>query len=233
MVKYGLDGMSFDAEDSAATARLDEAARRWALEEILIQEARRQGLDQDSLFVSRMENLYRDVLINLLYETTAASITVDSEEIHREYEQHRGEYAVGSDQVDLLYISAPTRELANQARTELQNGTELGEILALNDQLYGEKVGWVSEDDLNRPIANLAFALVPGGISYPMKQEQGGYAVLQCLQRRQAGTIMPLEEMQEEIRGRIFLSKRLMVEKALRDSLWAVYNPQILLNVNE
>lgn len=232
IARYGLNRDQFGSGDEAMTGWLEEAARKWALDEILIQEAQRRGLDRDKLFLDRMENLRRDILISLLYEKTTASLSVDSSEISQEYNQHQEEYTIGSDQVEMLYILAPTRDLANRARRELQSGSELEEILTLDDQLSGEIVGWVSEKDLHPKIANLAFALVPGGISYPLKHDNGTHIILQCRQRRQAGTILPLKEMEEEIKGRILQRKKFQAEKALKDSLWAAYNPLILLDTD-
>ncbi len=230
---YGLDQDFLTGGGEVDTTILVEAARRWALEEILIQEAQRRGLDRDSTFQIRLENIRREILIGQLFEESNTSIAVDSLEIRQEYEKHREEYTSAQDEVDLTYIVAPTRELANQARQKLRSGLALTDILIQNAQLSGKSVGWVAANDLNPTISRTAFAMAPGTISNPIKIESGEYIILQCHQRRQAGTVLPLEEVREDIRGRVILRKKLETEKALKNRLWISYNPQIFVNSSE
>lgn len=228
--RYGLPEFPQGKADTTGTAAAwEEAARDWALREILLREAQKRRLDQDTVFLSRMENLRAEILVNLLYERSVSSIPVDSSEIVEEYNSHRQEYISTSDQVDLVYLQAPTRELANQARKALQEGSELADVLGINESLSGEAVGWVSSQDLNAEIAKAVFNLVPGGISYPLKRDAGGYIVLQCRQRRWQGTLLPIEEVYDEIRMKVLQRKRMEAEKELRDSLWSVYKPEILV----
>jgi len=201
---YGLDQDFLTGGGEVDTTVLVEAARRWALEEILIQEAQRRGLDRDSAFQIRLENIRREILIGQLFEEANASVAVDSLEIRKEYEKHREEYLSAQDEVELTYIIAPTRELANQARQKLRSGLSLTEILIQNAQLSGKSVGWVAANDLNPTVSRTAFAMAPGTISNPFKIDSGEYVILQC-----------------------------QTEKALKNRLWISYNPQIFVNSSE
>lgn len=230
---YGLNQEQFTSEGKTKPEWLEDAARKWALEEILVQEATKRALDRDSTFTNRMESLRREILIAMLCDQSAASIVVDSSDVQQEYEQHLQEYASRYDAVDLVYVHSPTRELASRARLEMKSGRSLSDVLALDDSLSGEALGWVGEKDLNPTIANLVFALLPGGTSNPIKLEDGEYVIFQCLQRRQAGTILPLEEVEQDIRGRILLRKKLDAEQSLKNGLWMAYNPQVYLNSSE
>jgi hypothetical protein len=218
------------SSDSAAAPALEEAARDWAMKEILVQETLRRGLDQDTLFLARMQNLRRELLVGLLNERAAAALAVDSSEVIEEYNKNRTEYLVPADQVDLVYILAPSREAAGETRQFLQNGLTLAGILAANPSLTGQAVGWVSQNDLDPVLARAVFALVPGGISYPQKRDDGRYVLLQARQRRLEGTVKSLDEIYGEVYTRILMRKQAEAEKALRDSLWATYRPQISIN---
>lgn len=231
IIHYGLDQNLFGHEGEIDPELLQEAARRWATEQILIQEAVKRNLDRDQLFNDQMENLRKGILIDMLYDDITRTISVDSLEIQREYEEHRGEFVTPHDQIDLMYVLAPNRNLADRTRRELQTGKNLEEVLTLDDQLTGDEIGWVMEKDLNIKIAKAAFALVPGGISYPLKYDTGSdYIVMVCRQRRQAGTVLPLDEVETKVREQILLRKKTQLEKALRDSLWTAYNPRILVD---
>ncbi|MFH1862458.1 MAG: peptidylprolyl isomerase [bacterium] len=225
--RCGLPPVDSLFQQGLDSVRLADAARLWAIEEILVQEAQKRKLDQDSLFKAHLSNLRRQLLIQALYSNVQAELVVDSAEVWEEYRDHRTEFTTPHDQVDLLYIVAPTRESANQARRSLQNDADLNAILETDSQLVGETVGWVSHSDLQPKIANSVFTLVPGGISYPLKHDPGGYIVLQCRQKRTSGTTLPLEEVYDQVHSRVLLRKQQQAEKNLRDSLWIVYHPEI------
>jgi len=213
---------------------LSEAARKWAMEQILIQEAENRNLDQDEAFKDRLSDLRDEILIDMLYDRLTANITVDSAEIQRSYDESRDEYVAPHDQIDLVYILAPSRSLADQVRREFQADKSIEEVLSLDDQLIGEEIGWVMEKDLNPKISKAAFALVPGGISYPLKYDTGSdYIVMVCRQRRQAGTVLPISEVEFRIYERLLSKKMSEAEKSFRDSLWTRYNPRIFIAETE
>jgi peptidyl-prolyl cis-trans isomerase C len=215
--------------DSLDTPALEEAARDWVQKKILIQEAQRRGLDQDSLYLARMDNLRQELLVGLLYERTASLQDLDTTAVLEEYNSHHSEYLVSSDQIDLVYVLVPSRETANEVRQSLQDGVNLAQILAADETLTGQAVGWVGQGDLDPAIARAAFALVPGGVSYPQKRDDGRYVVLQARQRRLEGTVKAIGEVFLEVHNRLRLNKQAQAEKFLRDSLWTAYKPQIFV----
>ncbi len=232
-MQYGLPFADSSSKDSAEaallTSRWEEAARDWVSREILLQEAQKRNLEQDQLFQQRIGRLKEAMLINRLYEMAAQDLQVDSAEVRADYGEHYAEYVSAADQIDLLYVLAPSRELANQARKSLQGGAPLDQVLTLSNELTGEHVGWVKAMELEPGIARAAFALPTSGLSYPQKRPDDQYIVLKCLQKRPEGAVLPLEEVYEQIRTHLVLNKQAEVEKALRDSLWSVYHPEIKL----
>ncbi len=225
--RYGLPAVEGDSGSAQASPEIEPAARDWCLKEILVQEALKSRLDQDSLFRVNLENLRRELLTNLLYQKYTPDLEIDSLQIRAEYESHLEEYRSSVDQVDLIYFLANSRESSNQVRRALQEGDELEAVLVLDPSLTGERVGWVRAEDLTPEAARSAFSLTPGGLTYPLRQENGKYLILQVKQRRLAGTVLPLSEIAEEIRNKLKLQQQLDSEKSLRDSLWAVYRPEI------
>ncbi|MBU1650871.1 peptidyl-prolyl cis-trans isomerase, partial [bacterium] len=224
LAQGGLQDTSGNTEISPLILR--KAAEQWAMNQILIQEAAKRRLDQDRFFQAELAEIRDKMLIKSLYAELEKSITVGDEEVREEYDLHRQEYVTPADQIDLVYVLCPSRESARHVRTELQNGTALPAILNADFQLVGEDIGWVTKQDINTEIADIAFALVPGGISAPILFDQGQHIVMQCRQRRQAGTVLPLEEIEDIIKRRLFIQKKLRAERDLHDSLWIAYNPE-------
>jgi len=138
---YGLNAELLDESTESGRIRLEEAARRWAMDEILIREAIRRRMDQDSSFKARLHNLRRSLLIDLLFETACSAVRVDSVEILEEYDQNRENYVTSQDQIDLIYIIAPDRNRAREVQRQLLNGMALEEILPMYDQIRGW-AGW-------------------------------------------------------------------------------------------
>jgi hypothetical protein len=230
IVHYGLDVDPYGEGGQIDPELMREAARKWAIEQILIQEAEQRNLDQDQFLKERLANLRDEILIDMLYDQLTESISVDSADIRQNYDEYRNEYVAPHDQIDLVYVLAPGRTLADQVRREFQAKNGLEEVLALDDQLVGEEIGWVMEKEPNPKISKAAFALVPGGISYPLKYDTGSdYIIMLCRQRRQAGTVLPLAEVENRIKERLLSRKKSQAEKTFRDSLWTVYNPRILI----
>lgn len=215
------------AADSSSARAWEDAARNWAIREILLQEAAKRRLEQDSLFRARIADLRDALLIQLFYERAALPAEIDSSEVLDEYNRSLGEFVTPGNQIDLAYLQAPTREAADAARRALQAGEDLTAILSQTESLQGQALGWVSYGDLSLDIAKAAFLLPPGAISYPLKYEKGGYIVLHCRQRRAQGTILPLEEVFDQIHDRIKLRQQADAEWTLRDSLWKAYKPEI------
>ena len=215
------------AADTSSVRAWEDAARDWAIREILLQEAAKRQLEQDSLFRARIADLRDELLIQRLYEKAAQPGEIDSAEVLDEYNRSLGEFVTPADQVDLAYLQAPAREAADAARRALQAGEDLSAVLNQNEALRGQILGWVNYGDLSPDIAKAAFSLLPGAISYPLKYEKGGYLVLHCRQRRVQGTILPLEEVFDQIRDRIKLRQQADAEWTFRDSLWKAYQPEI------
>ncbi|TKJ41859.1 hypothetical protein CEE37_04635 [candidate division LCP-89 bacterium B3_LCP] len=231
--RYNLEEFISNSAGKVSSEMLREAARKWAFEQILMQEGDKLNLDQDQLFNERLAAIRREMLIQSLYDHYTMRVSVDSTEIRNEYDANRTVYSTASDQIYFLYVITPDREQAQEVRRSLQSGAEISEAIATDDSFTGEETGWIEKSDLDSEIAKTAFSLLPGGISYPLKLKgDAGYIVMMCRERRQSGTVLPLEEVYKKIHQRLLSRKRINAEIALRDSLWAVYKPQINVNAD-
>jgi hypothetical protein len=230
MAGYGLNSDQFDPNDPLGKIRLEEAARRWALDELLVLEAQKYDLDRDSTVLVQVEALRRNLLIHRLFEVLTEPLAIDSAAMYENYESNLEEFTAPHDQIRLEYILSPIRDLSVEAQQALLQGIEIVEILTRDDRYSGESVGWIAESDIDDQIARSAFALAPGAVLAPQRLSSGDYIVLKCLQRRQEGTILPFEEVAGKIHDRLYLQRKLESEKKLKDSLWVAYKPEILIS---
>lgn len=155
--------------------------------ELLLLEAHKQGLDQDSAFLSKWEHerqqkLIREILRREVKEKSAFS----SEELRRSFEQSKW-----NRMLKLARIQVETEEDARQVVEELEQGKGFGEVAKLRstdrktasqggllDPLYGR--GNVEAQGMPVEVAEEVFALAVGKISRPFEIGDG-YEIFQVI----------------------------------------------------
>ena len=200
--------------------------------EILVQSARKQGLEQDP----EVQELIRDVLAAKLKErtldATLEAVTASDEEVHAAYEMSKAEYAI-PERVRLAFLSlrAPAdRKEAAQARMavalsrarESTNPQEKGfGALAVefsDDQetrYRGGEIGWVERERypsrIEPKVIDAGFALKQSGdLSEVIEGSQGVYLVKRL--DFQPASTAPLEKVDAAVRAKVARKKREQVE---------------------
>lgn len=155
--------------------------------ELMLLEARKQGIDQDSEFLAKWEHerqqkLIREILRREVKEKSAFS----SEELRRRFEQSKW-----NRMLKLARIQVETEEDARKVVEELEQGKGFGEVAKLRSTdretasqggllgpLYGR--GNVEEQGMSVEVAEEVFELAVGKISRPF-EIGGGYEVFQIV----------------------------------------------------
>ena len=144
---------------------------------------------------------------DLLLDKLARHDAAHEQEIE-DFAEHREEYARG----EQVRAPDPAREQSGCGAVldTLQRGGDFAGLAsalsidpATRDQ--GGDMGWFERADYAPPIAEAAFALQPGETSGVIEAPDG-WAIVRVEERRAAG-YRPLEEVREEIRGRIERAK--------------------------
>ncbi len=150
------------------------------------------------------------LLLDLLLDKLArASMTIDEQEIKDFYAEHREDYAVGAQVKARMMLLGSEADAQAVLGTLKQGGDFAGLASALSldpaTRDRGGEMGWFEREDYAQPIADAAFALQPGELSGPIDAPDG-WVIVQVEDRRDAG-YRPLEEVRDEVRGRIDRAK--------------------------
>ncbi len=197
------------AEEAGITVAGDELELR--MERAMAQ----AGSEADLEAMLKRRNLTREqfremLLIDLQLDKLArASMTIDEQEIKDFYAEHREDYAVGA-QVKARMMLLGSEADARAILDTLKAGGDfagLASALSLDPATRdrGGDMGWFERKDYARPIADAAFSLQCGELSEPIEAPDG-WVILLVEERRDAG-YRPLEEVRDEVRGRIDRAK--------------------------
>ncbi len=218
----------------------DEQERRRTLEnwlgrELLYQEAIARELDQRPRLQAQLERTRQDLLVAALLddEFGREEVLVEEGEIYRYYEEHDDEFHLDAPEIRARHILLNNKREANARRASLQNGADFAEVAREHSQdtdtrFKGGELGYFSEADepaLWRACQDLEL----NSFSRPVRTEYG-YHIMQVLERQEAGTLRPLEQVRALIVEKIVWQKhrqRLhhLVESLKNTKDWAINSP--------
>ena len=188
------DLLQFNADIPALLRSEEQGVQMWRDHldsmvdmELMLLEARQQGLDQDSAFLAKWEHERQQKLIReILRREVKEKSTFSSEELRRRFEQSKW-----NRMLKLARIQVETEEDARKVVEELEQGKGFGEVAKLRStdrgtasqgwlarSLYGR--GNVEEQGMPVEVAEEVFALAVGKISRPFEIGDG-YEIFQVV----------------------------------------------------
>jgi hypothetical protein len=188
-------------------------AASWVNEELLYQEAKRNGLESSLQVVETLSRTRRQLagqayLRNALAEDTAQTTERMVEEY---YQSHTSEFVVPGDMLQLAIATFVSRDRATAFTAILTKGEGWDRAVNLVQAdsatgLIGAAIRPSQYYSLRTiyPVElwRVASALAVGEASFPVKLAQG-YAVVQLLGRVKAGTTAPVDMVKDEVRQRM------------------------------
>jgi peptidyl-prolyl cis-trans isomerase C len=162
------------------------------LQEVLLQESRRAGVEKDPDVKRQLDDLRRQILVQATLKKVADTDVTD-EKVKAYYEGHRDEFR----QVRASHILVETEEQATEAKKRLTDG---GDFAAIAKELStdpsakenGGDIGFFQKDQMVKPFAERAFAMKVDEISDPVKTEFG-YHIIKIAESKDAGPIDSLD----------------------------------------
>lgn len=201
--------------------------KNWVRQEILFQEAIKQGITESKEFRRTVENSKRQLAASLVLQNFAASsqLIVTNEELANYYKENQTSFRIPFNAYYLNRINFSDRETAVMFRTDLiMNGwkealNKFSKDLAL---VNFENEVLVSEQDIYplRLLRTLE-GLYPLEISIVIPDERGYYTVVQLLDKYSAQSIPPFEAVKTEVERRY---KAALTELALENYINDLYS---------
>lgn len=200
----------------AATLQMSkDRVSDWIRTELLYQEALRLNLDSDAKTVRDLDRMRREHLANAVLEHMAAdsAIVVADEEIEAYFETNRQEFVYLEPELRLSVIVLPDETTARQVRNQLSRRRATFEELARTRSIHassadGGDLGYLKRADISDvSVQEIVFSLSAGQISRPVLSESGSY-LFRVMERREAGSLPPLDEVRGEIVNRVLRNRR-------------------------
>ena len=218
-IEPSLDAASYEVD---STETLQQIVEGWIKDELIAQEAIRQGLRNDAEVQRLLAETERQVLVSAFISKLFSEKLPEptDEEIEAYYAQNVDQLALRDDYLRVRYMSTKTLQEANEVRNLLRDGTIAGNIDTDWPQIVAS---YAKEPDISISLASQYF---PKNILFSSAQlkatvnelsvnqissiiEDGeGFHIIQLADNRPAGTIPELSWIKGELKQRLTIDTR-------------------------
>lgn len=180
-------------------------------EELMYQEAKKQGINKEKEFQDKMMKFEKMTLIStLLKNEIEEKAKVDAKEIRDFYDEHQDEFMAGLE-VKASHILVNTETEAEDVLKKIQKGesfSKLAEELSIDKGTAknGGDLGFFGRGRMVPEFEKVAFSLNPGEASKPVKTKFG-YHIIKVTDKKE-GKTRDFEEVKTSIENRLMVEKQ-------------------------
>ena len=203
--------------------------------ELLLQEARKKGLDKDKEILANVEMFKKGLIINALQEELCAGKDeVSDDEVKAYYRENKEEFLLG-ERVRVRHIMVKTLEEAKEIQKRLYRGEDFI-TLARQYSIWptkqkGGDLGYIERGMVDKRFEQVAFALNRRGELSNIVKTEYGYHIIR-LEDKKGPRQLTFSEAKEEIRQRLRKKKRenilMAYLKELREGSQILINEDLL-----
>jgi hypothetical protein len=217
--------------DTASAYSVRSYVSNWVNQQLLFEEARRQGLENTQEFQGSVNEYARQLAITMLLNKIVyqAQIDLPQDELLKYYNSHRSDFRA-IDEITCVNLAAfAERKLAVSFRNALVSGSSWNDvfndiptsaIVDLKDSIY------LMSSSVQPAIWDVIQSLEAGKISFPIQVDTVSY-VVQVIRKLSAGDSLPFDYAASQIKQRMVIEKRRRLYTLLLDSLRSAGNFQI------
>jgi peptidyl-prolyl cis-trans isomerase C len=180
---------------------LDRVVRR----ELLMQEAEKRKLGDQTEVAEQVANLRRELMIRaLVQEEIAGKVKVEDKEVQEYYAAHPDEFS--GDTVRLRHILVQTEGEAKEVQARLAKNESFDELAKkfsrdTNSAPKGGDLGYLGREQMLPDFARAAFALKPNEVSDVVKTPFGFHLIK--LVDRKKGAALTLDQVKGQLQRRL------------------------------
>ena len=226
---YLLESELNDVADSQFVSDKFRTAfiKNWVKQEILFQEAVKQGITDTREFKRTIENSRKQLAASMLLEKFSASSIQDvtQAELENYYNENQSSFRLPFNSYFLNRITFSDRESAVMFRTEVilsswQSAVEKFNQVSTLVSIVNESL--ISEQDIHPGrLIRVLEGLYPLEISIVIPDDKGYYTVVQLLEKYSAQSVPPYEAVKNEVERRY---KSALTELALENYIDDLYS---------
>lgn len=217
--------------DTTSAYSVRSYVSNWVNQQLLFEEARRQGLDNTQEFQGSVKEYARQLAITMLLNKIVyqAPIDLPQDELLNYYNSHRNDFRA-IDEITCVNLAAfAERKVAVSFRNALVSGSSWDDvfndiptsaIVDLKDSIY------LTSSSVQPAIWDVIQSLEDGKISFPIQADSVSY-VVQVIKKLSVGELLPFGYAASQIKQRMLIEKRRRLYTLLLDSLRSAGNFQI------
>ena len=216
------------SDDKGKREFLEEIIKR----ELLLQEAKKAGIEKDKVLLDRIEEMKERLILNefLQREVEGRLVTTDKE-LEDYYNLHREEFK-SPDEAKISQIVVRSDQDAREVLKRLRKGSDFARIarefsVDAATRNSGGEVGVLQRGKIHPELDSVIFAMNEGDISDPIKTESG-YHIIK-LQKKIPGLPLSFNDAKN------ILSQRYQIEKRSRvfEDLFARLKAKASITISE
>lgn len=171
------------------------------MRELIIQDAKKAGLDKNPNIQAQMKLAEQSVLIRAFEEVFASKNPVTDAELKEAYKQVVAN--APKEEVKMRMMGFDSEAKAKAAIAKLDSGDSFASLAAQSDdpglKANGGDLGWGNPNALPKPLADIANKLGKGKNSTAPIQVKNGWFVLQVEDRRATEPVAPFEQIKGQL----------------------------------
>lgn len=205
--------LSLVYQDSIPHQAKQEYLNRWIENELLYQEAKRRGLEDNPEVKMRTSQAIKDVVVlSFLKEQISKQVGISEEEARGVYEQNKELFRREEDEVRASHILLSTQSQADSVYARIKSGEDfslLAQVLSFDSQTRnrGGDLGYFNFSNMHPAIAKRSFDLQAGKVSAPFKTEMG-YHILKVTDKKPKGSLRDFAEVKDRLMNQLLTEKK-------------------------
>lgn len=229
---------AIDTAEGSFNQQLPRYIAEWVSDELLYQEAQREGIENSDQFHRQMDQTRRQIAVQNLLQQVVYSDTGSIEEstVRAYFNQHASEFFVREDMVKLNVVGFTAREPAGDFAAGISSDNPWSAAVARAKSASGPSIialpgnQYFSQQTLFPPeLWKVATTLNVNEVSFPIKTNIG-YFVIQLLAVIPQGKAAELDVVRDEVRERMLIERRRQKYAEYLGTLRKRYDVEVLLN---
>ncbi len=203
----------------------------WVDEHLLAQYAVDNGAQKDAEVRRKFEDARNQIFVDFLRNRIIARrIKVSQQDVEKYYSSHQSDFIRDRSEVHALHIKVGSKALADSVKKLLASDTSFCAVAQRYSAEYYDKdscdLGWFSKSDVLPKLVKPVFSAKPDEIVGPIKIGEN-YHFFKIIERGGEGTVRSLEQVKDEVYGKLYSMRFNEVLSNLLDSLRAATTIQI------
>ncbi len=195
----------------------------WVDEQLLTRYAIDNGAQKDAEVERKLEDAKNQIFVDFLRNRIIAQrIKVSRQDVERYYVSHQSDFVRDRSEVHALHIKVGSKALADSVKKILAVDTSFCAAAQRYSTEYYDKdscdLGWFSKSDIVPKLVRPVFSAKPDDVVGPIKIGEE-YHFFKIIERENNGTVRSLEQVKDEIFGKLYSMRFNEVFSNLLDSL--------------